>query len=55
MFKTSIFNEISQNQFGIEPTMLALEKSKYKTLFCDFSQGGNHGPKLHEFIPRKYT
>jgi hypothetical protein len=47
--------EISQNQLGIKPMRLALEKSKYWILLCDFSQGGKEGPKPHERILRKYN
>jgi hypothetical protein len=55
MFKSDKWDEISQNQFGIEPTMLALEMSNSRTLLCDFNQGGNDGPKAHEPISSKYT
>ena len=44
--------EISQNQLGMEPEMLAFEKSRYVTCSCDLSQVGNEGPKWHEPISR---
>lgn len=35
--------------------MLAFEKSKYLTSFCDFSQAGNEGPRWQELIKRAWT
>ena len=47
--------EIFQNHLGMEPEMLAFDKSSQETSFWDLSQVGNEGPKLHEAIARSVS